>query len=86
MQAPTTPRAVRPERWHAASWPLGATFTPATGVTTFAVHAPATTRVELEIYQSATGTDAQASFEMARNSDGTWCAAIGTLAPGSIQL
>lgn len=84
MQAPTTPRAVRPERWHAASWPLGATFTPATGVTTFAVHAPAATRVELEIYQSATGTDAQASFEMARNSDGTWCAAIGTLAPGAL--
>lgn len=61
---------VEQELWGGVDWQLGAH--PRPDGTTFAVHAPLATRVQLEFYTSATGTDAAASFLLAKGPDGTW--------------
>lgn len=76
--------AVRRDEWADAAWPLGAHLDAATGVTTFAVHAPSAARVLLELYPAATGADASHSFDMGRGRDGVWCCALAGLAPGAL--
>ncbi len=73
MDNPTRVPVV-PERWGEAEWPLGATLT-ATGAT-FAVYAPDASRVVLEFYPTATGSDATDSFIMSQSNDGIWRANI----------
>lgn len=70
--------------WADTAWPLGACHDPLTGDTTFAVHAPAATRVVLELYPTALGSDAQCEFEMVPGRDGVWCAAIAGLKHGAL--
>ena len=68
--------------WAEATWPLG-THLRADG-TTFAVYAPAATRVQLEIYPEALGATASAVFLPARGADGIWRARLGGLEPGAL--
>jgi glycogen operon protein len=56
--------------WAEADWPLGA-HPSAEGIT-FAVHAPAATRVQLEIYPEALGVGASHTFLLAEGDDGAW--------------
>jgi len=56
--------------WAKATWPLG-THPHAEGVT-FAVYAPAATRVQLEIYPEALGARATKTFLLAKGRDGIW--------------
>lgn len=58
------------QSWDTATWPLGALPT-AEGIT-FAVHAPAATRVQLEIYPEALGVTASHRFLLAKGEDGVW--------------
>lgn len=64
------PQAHDPSAWAGAGWPLGAHYDPAASSVTFAVHAPAATRVQLELYATAIGAAAFGSFECARGDDG----------------
>lgn len=68
--------------WADATWPLGTHLGP-DGVT-FAVHAPAATRVQLEIYPEALGATASATFLPARGADGVWRARLGGLEAGAL--
>ena len=68
--------------WAEATWPLG-THLRADGAT-FAVYAPAATRVQLEIYPEALGATASAAFLPARGADGIWRARLGGLEPGAL--
>ncbi|WP_211221737.1 alpha-amylase family glycosyl hydrolase [Granulicoccus phenolivorans] len=65
-------RAYAPQDWAEATWPLGAHPDLTTDRCTFAVYAPAATRVLLELYATAGSNDAIAEFELARGSDGIW--------------
>ncbi|HET7724563.1 MAG TPA: isoamylase [Propionibacteriaceae bacterium] len=78
-----TPRALERETWESATWPLGATIVSDTEVT-FAVYAPAATRVELELYSEPTGRDAFLSVELARCSDGIWRGMLTQLGEGAL--
>ncbi|WP_040159048.1 alpha-amylase family glycosyl hydrolase [Nigerium massiliense] len=78
------PRAEAPETWGDAAWPLGAHPDVETGMTTFAVTAPDATRVVLELYATATGTDAVAEFEMVRGWDDIWNAQVAGVGPGTL--
>jgi len=78
------PFAVETHAWGDTAWPLGAQVDPVTGVTTFAVHAPKATRVVLELYPTAIGSDAAAEFVMARSRDGVWSAALDGLGHGTL--
>ncbi|WP_432558955.1 alpha-amylase family glycosyl hydrolase [Granulicoccus sp. GXG6511] len=75
---------MRPDTWAAAQWALGATFRAFEQATTFAVHAPAATRVVLEIYAAAAGHVAAAAFTMDRGEDGVWRAKLGNAGPGTL--
>ncbi|MGC5614802.1 alpha-amylase family glycosyl hydrolase [Georgenia sp. Z1491] len=55
-----------------------------TSPTTFAVHAPAATRVLLEIYPSATGTDASVEVDTHRGHDGIWRARVEGAGHGTL--
>lgn len=68
--------------WAEATWPLG-THLRADGAT-FAVYAPAATRVQLEIYPEALGATASDTFLPARGADGIWRARLGGLEPGAL--
>ncbi len=76
------PQAVDPEQWAAATWPLGASYDPADSTVSFAVYSPPATRVLLEIYRDATGSDAYAEFVTQQGTDGVWRAKVGQLGPG----
>jgi len=76
--------AAGPSEWADASAPLGAHHDPVSGLTTFAVHAPAASRVLLEFYPTATGSDASAEFELHQSGDGVWCAAVAGLTHGTL--
>lgn len=76
-------RAVQPARWSTATWPLGA-HVRRSRTTTFAVAAPAATRVTLELFTDAVGTDAFATFEMARGADGVWRAEVDRARHGTL--
>lgn len=73
---------VDPEHWAEAEWPLGAH--PGTDGTTFAVHAPAATRVQLEFYPEALGADAAITFLPAKGPDGVWRAKLNGVLLGSL--
>ncbi|HMQ66948.1 MAG TPA: alpha-amylase family glycosyl hydrolase, partial [Arachnia sp.] len=62
--------ALDEQAWAEADWPLGAH--PSAHGITFAVHAPAATRVQLEIYPEALGADASHTFLLAKGEDGVW--------------
>ncbi len=79
-----TPRAVETHAWGDTAWPLGAHVDPVSGVTTFAVHAPVATRVVLEVYAAAIGSDAVAEFPMSRSRDGVWSAALTGAGHGTL--
>ncbi|MBB1510319.1 alpha-amylase family glycosyl hydrolase [Tessaracoccus sp. MC1756] len=68
--------------WPTADWPLGAS--PSAEGITFAVHAPAATRVQLEIYPEALGADASHTFLPAQGPDGIWRANIQGLPLGAL--
>ena len=68
--------------WATAQWPLGA-HPSAEGIT-FAVYAPAATRVQLEIYPEALGSDASHTFLPALGEDGIWRANIQGLPLGAL--
>ncbi len=68
--------------WAQAVWPLGAHVDGAT--TTFAVSAPAATRVLLELYAAATGLDASWSYPLAKGPDGIWRARVGHVGHGAL--
>ncbi|HSN43890.1 MAG TPA: alpha-amylase family glycosyl hydrolase, partial [Propionibacteriaceae bacterium] len=76
------PQARRPETWADATWPLGPVLDAASNSATFAVHAPAATRVQLEFYAGPTGA-ATATFVTAKGVDGVWRASISTIGPGA---
>ncbi|HHV20582.1 MAG TPA: glycogen-debranching protein [Propionibacterium sp.] len=76
--------AVRPDMWAEADWSLGVLFRAFEQVTTFAVHAPAATRVVLEIYAAAVGHLASVDFPMAQGADGVWRAKLGNAGPGTL--
>lgn len=81
---PVEAHAVDSGGWATADWPLGPVVRPLERSTTFAVHAPAATRVLLEIYAAATGCVAAAEFDMARGADGVWGAMIGGVGHGTL--
>ncbi|MBB1517192.1 glycogen-debranching protein [Tessaracoccus sp. MC1679] len=68
--------------WSKATWPLG-THPHAEGVT-FAVYAPAATRVQLEIYPEAMGASAQRTYLLAKGRDGVWRAWLQGLQFGAL--
>ncbi len=68
--------------WSQATWPLG-THPSAEGVT-FAVYAPAATRVQLEIYPKVLGATATHTFLLAQGSDGIWRAKLQGLQLGTL--
>lgn len=71
------------DEWGSATWPLGAHVVSDTEVT-FAVYAPAATRVELELYSEAIGSDAFAWFSLARCTDGIWRGKLEHLGAGAL--
>lgn len=73
--------ALEEQGWAEARWPLGA-HPHAEGVT-FAVFAPAATRIVLEIYRAALGASAYASYPLARGDDGVWRGKLQGLPLGS---
>ncbi len=74
------PTARDEDTWSQAVWPLGAHIG-ADGVT-FAVYAPAATRLELELYPAATGADAHWTTVLAKGPDGIWRGHVGNVGPG----
>jgi len=68
--------------WQAAVWRLGAHLDGA--ATTFAVHAPAATRVVLELYPEAVGAGAHWSYPLAKSPDGVWRGRIGNVGAGAL--
>lgn len=79
------PAAVDSATWAKADWPLGARVDPDGASTTFAVFAPAATRVVLELYPQAMGADATAEFAMEFNpADGVWRAKLSGAGAGTL--
>lgn len=76
--------AVEPETWADAAWSLGGHVDHERGVVTFAVEAPAATRVVLELYATPTGADAYAEFVVARGWDDAWCAQVSGIGAGTL--
>ena len=74
--------ALNEREWATAEWPLG-THPSADGVS-FAVHAPAATRVQLEIYPEALGADATDTFLLAKGADGVWRGKLQGLQLGAL--
>jgi len=72
------------EAWADAGRPMGAAYDATTGITTFAVHAPAATRVMLELYRTATGSDASAEYDLVRGRDGVWCTGVAGVGHGTL--
>lgn len=68
--------------WSTATWPLG-THPHADGVT-FAVFAPAATRIQLEVYPEALGATASHTFLLARCEDGVWRGKLQGLQLGAL--
>lgn len=68
--------------WQTADWALGAQ--PSAEGITFAVYAPAATRVQLEIYPAALGAAATHTFLPVQGEDGIWRAFIQGLPLGAL--
>jgi len=78
------PARVDEPRWADATWPLGAHVIAEDGTTTFAVRAPAATRVTLELFAEPLGADAVASVPLARGTDGVWRGELAGLGHGTL--
>lgn len=65
-----TPTALTDVDWSSATWALGP-IQQAEGVS-FAVYAPAATRVLIEFFSEPWGVDGEESFDLAQGSDGVW--------------
>ncbi|MEO7070930.1 MAG: alpha-amylase family glycosyl hydrolase [Nostocoides sp.] len=78
------PLSVAPTTWATETWPLGAAYDPPSSTVTFAVAAPAATRVVLEIYGAATGQDALADIDLAIGPDGVWRGRVEHVGPGTL--
>ncbi|MFV0428401.1 MAG: alpha-amylase family glycosyl hydrolase [Arachnia sp.] len=77
--------AIRPlaqTRWSRATWPLGAHRLP--DGTTFAVYAPAATRVQLGFYVFGLNTHAEVTVLPAKAGDGIWRAKLAGVPAGAI--
>lgn len=72
--------SVDPENWASADFPLGATVG-AAGCT-FAVYAPAATKVQLEIYLAQIGQDPVSTFDCVLGDDGIWRAQVSGIKAG----
>ncbi|MEO7586622.1 MAG: alpha-amylase family glycosyl hydrolase [Arachnia sp.] len=70
------------DTWSDADWPLGA-HVGSDGVT-FAVHAPAATRVQLEFFDEAVGDEPGATYLPAKGADGVWRAKIAGVLLGTM--
>ncbi|WP_156887550.1 alpha-amylase family glycosyl hydrolase [Propionicicella superfundia] len=70
MAQDPVPCATAEADWATATWSLGPRSQP-DGIS-FAVHAPAATRVMIEFYAEPWGADAVASFDLAHADDGVW--------------
>ena len=68
--------------WGQASWGLGAV--PHADGVEFAVHAPAATRVQLELFDEPTGGHSYATFLPAKGEDGVWRAKLQGLLLGTL--
>ena len=77
------PTPFAPEVWALGGWPLGATHDQQKDITSFAVFAPAATRVVLEIYPEPLGTDASHRFDAVKAQNGTWRAQLIGVGPGA---
>ncbi len=71
MDTEGTPTASSTDEWATAAWRLGPRRYP-DGRASFAVHAPAATRVLLEFYAEACTVDAYAEFDLVKGADGVW--------------
>ena len=74
-----------PVRARGGRWAAGAraTYDPQEDITSFAVFAPAATRVVLELYPQPLGADASHHFDTVKAQDGTWRAQLNGLGPGA---
>ena len=79
----TQATALDQHTWADATWPLGTHLTE-DGSVTVAVNAPAATRLQVEVYPSELGADAEAAFPAARGADGVWRARLAGLGPGAL--
>ncbi len=79
---PVTPLA--PELWALGGWPLGASHDLQKHLTSFAVYAPAATRVLLELYPAAVGEDANYRIDAVRSKGGIWRAQLLGVGPGDL--
>ncbi|MDO5734862.1 MAG: alpha-amylase family glycosyl hydrolase [Propionibacteriaceae bacterium] len=70
------------DSWSKAEWPLGA-HVRSDGVT-FAIHAPAATRVQLEFFDEAVGAEAGRTYLPAKGPDGVWRAKIAGVLVGTM--
>ncbi len=70
------------DTWADADWPLGA-HVRSDGVT-FAVHAPAATRMQLEFFDEAVGAESGAKYLPAKGKDGVWRAKISGVLVGTM--
>ncbi|MCC2594701.1 glycogen-debranching protein [Tessaracoccus sp. OS52] len=73
---------IEQDQWAIADWPLGAQ--PRPDGTTFAVYAPAATRLQLEFYPTAIGSDAAITFLPAKGLDGIWRAKLTGVTLGDL--
>ncbi len=77
-----SPQAISQADWETATWPLGAH---AQGdAVSFAVFAPAATKVLLEFYPEPWGVDATAEFDLVKSTDGVWRGLIGGVGHGAL--
>lgn len=74
--------ALEESSWSEAEWQLGAH--PHYDGVTFAVYAPAATRIQLEIYDRALGADPIATYLPAKGKDGIWRARLQGLQLGTM--
>lgn len=77
-----TPHAVKHTDWETAAWPLGAHQQG--DAVSFAVFAPAATKMLLEFYPEPWGVDASAEFDLAKGTDGVWRGLIGGVGHGAL--
>lgn len=83
-QPQPAPQPVDFDEWAQARWPLGANFDPDTGLTTFAVFAPAAQHVVLEIYPQDIGADASFTIDAVGGGDGIWRAQLSGAGHGTL--
>lgn len=71
------------DQWLEATFPLGAHLLSTPKTASFAVYAPAATRVTLEIFDAPTGESSVAVFEPTKGEDGIWRACLSGVDHGT---